>query len=98
MAAVVATLTLKRRVTINRAKLSTNEHLLATILDSVDAYIYIKRRRSNIVTSTGKSVSCSNVLPQEILGKRDDAFFSILAARPKMAEKRSTSAVVGQKK
>jgi diguanylate cyclase (GGDEF)-like protein len=75
VAAVVATLTLKRRVTINRAKLSTNEHLLATILDSVDAYIYIKTPSLEYRYVNRQISELFQRSPQEILGKRDDAFF-----------------------
>ena len=40
--ALLANLLLKRRVQHNRALLQTNKEMLATILDSVDAFIYIK--------------------------------------------------------
>ncbi|MFP3480092.1 PAS domain-containing protein, partial [Burkholderia sp. SIMBA_057] len=64
----------------NSAKLSTNENLLTTILDSVDAYIYIKTPSLEYRYVNRQISELFQRPPEQILGKRDDAFFDPASA------------------
>ncbi|WP_188640171.1 EAL domain-containing protein [Vreelandella lutescens] len=85
LAAVGASALLRRRVASNRAKLSTNENLLTTILDSVDAYIYIKTPSLEYRYVNRQISELFQQPSDQILGKRDEAFFDSASAA-EMAE------------
>ncbi|WFE70674.1 EAL domain-containing protein [Halomonas sp. M1] len=71
---------LKRRVVANREQLVTHEALLATILDSVDAHIYIKSP-SLKYRFVNRQISELFGLPAEkIIGQCDEAFFDAASA------------------
>lgn len=72
---------LKRRMVSNRAQLNTNETVLATILDSVDAYIYIKTPSLHYQYVNRRVSELFGLPVEQILGKRDDAFFDSDTAR-----------------
>lgn len=71
---------LKRRVSINKERLSTNETLLATILDSVDAYIYIKSPSLKYRYVNRRLSELFKLPAEEIIGKCDDDFFDAASA------------------
>lgn len=73
--ALLVNFLLKRRMKINREQLSTNEALLSTILDSVDAYIYIKSPSLKYRYVNRKISELFNCPAKDIIGKRDDDFF-----------------------
>ncbi|WP_404378044.1 EAL domain-containing protein [Vreelandella aquamarina] len=75
-----AALLLKRRVAINHARLSTNETLLTTILDSVDAYIYIKTPAMKYRYVNRQISELFNRPVEHIIGKGDDEFFDTASA------------------
>ncbi|MGO2245697.1 MULTISPECIES: EAL domain-containing protein [Halomonas] len=66
---------LKRRVTLNRAQLDANEAMLATILNNVDAYIYIKTPSLHYQFVNQRVVELFGLPKEQILGKSDEAFF-----------------------
>ncbi|WP_224106843.1 EAL domain-containing protein [Vreelandella aquamarina] len=66
---------LRRRMTLNRAQLKANEAMLATILDSVDAYIYIKTPALRYQYVNRRVSELFGLPAEQILGKSDEAFF-----------------------
>ena len=76
---------LKRRMTISRARLTTNETLLTTILDSVDAYIYIKTPSLKYRYVNRQISNLFNYPAEQIIGKGDYEFFDTASAA-EMAE------------
>lgn len=73
--ALLANLLLKRRVQHNRALLQTNKEMLATILDSVDAYIYIKSPTLEYQYVNRRISDLFGLSADKIIGKRDAEFF-----------------------
>ncbi|WP_425348159.1 EAL domain-containing protein [Vreelandella olivaria] len=71
---------LKRRVNLNKEQLSTNETLLATILDSVDAHVYIKSPTLEYRYVNRQLSELFGLSVDEIIGKRDEAFFDSASA------------------
>ncbi|PRY64407.1 periplasmic sensor diguanylate cyclase/phosphodiesterase [Vreelandella songnenensis] len=72
---------LRRRMAFNRAQLKANEAMLATILDSVDAYIYIKTPALRYHYVNRRVSELFGLPPEQIVGKSDDAFFDSETAR-----------------
>lgn len=73
--ALLGNLLLKRRMQHNRALLQTNEEMLATILDSVDAFIYIKSPTLEYQYVNRRISELFGLPADKIIGKRDEAFF-----------------------
>lgn len=73
--ALLANLLLKRRVQHNRALLQTNKEMLATILDSVDAFIYIKSPTLEYQYVNRRISDLFGLSADKIIGKRDAEFF-----------------------
>nr|WP_290700843.1 EAL domain-containing protein [Halomonas sp. UBA3074] len=73
--ALLANLLLKRRVQHNRALLQTNKEMLATILDSVDAFIYIKSPTLEYQYVNRRISDLFGLPADKIIGKRDAEFF-----------------------
>jgi diguanylate cyclase (GGDEF)-like protein len=71
---------LKRRLKHNRALLESNKEMLATILDSVDAYIYIKTPTLEYQYVNQRMCDLIGLPPDKIIGKRDEAFFDAASA------------------
>lgn len=71
---------LKRRVALNRDQLTVNETLLSTILDSVDAYIYIKSPSLEYRYVNHRVSELFGLPADQIIGKRDDVFFDEVSA------------------
>lgn len=71
---------LKRRLHHNRALLQSNKEMLATILDSVDAYIYIKTPTLEYQYVNQRMCELIGLPPDKIIGKRDEAFFDLASA------------------
>ncbi|NYS45854.1 EAL domain-containing protein [Halomonas zhaodongensis] len=78
--ALGANVLLKRRVSINREQLNTNEALLTTILDSVDAYIYIKSPSLKYRYVNRRISELFNRPAEDIIGKCDDDFLDATSA------------------
>ncbi|RUR41209.1 EAL domain-containing protein [Vreelandella populi] len=72
---------LRRRMAFNRAQLNANEKVLATILDSVDAYIYIKTPSLHYQYANRRVSELFGLPVEQILGKRDNAFFDSETAK-----------------
>ena len=64
-----------RRMQIIRALLQTNKEILATILDSVDAFIYIKSPTLEYQYVNRRMSALFGLPAEKIIGKRDEAFF-----------------------
>ena len=73
--ALLGNVLLKRRVQHNRALLQTNKAMLSTILDSVDAFIYIKSPTLEYQYVNRRISDLFGLPDDQIIGKRDDAFF-----------------------
>ncbi|WP_386081775.1 putative bifunctional diguanylate cyclase/phosphodiesterase [Vreelandella sp. F11] len=73
--ALLGNLLLKRRMQHNRALLQSNKEMLATILDSVDAFIYIKSPTLEYQYVNRRISELFGLPPDKIIGKRDEAFF-----------------------
>ncbi|MGP9574606.1 putative bifunctional diguanylate cyclase/phosphodiesterase [Halomonas sp. AOP42-C1-46] len=59
----------------SRALLQTNKEILATILDSVDAFIYIKSPTLEYQYVNRRMSALFGLPAEKIIGKRDEAFF-----------------------
>ncbi|MDQ7733836.1 EAL domain-containing protein [Halomonas sp. SpR1] len=73
--ALLGNLLLKRRMQHNRALLQSNKEMLATILDSVDAFIYIKSPSLEYQYVNRRISELFGLPADKIIGKRDEAFF-----------------------
>lgn len=73
--ALLVSLLQKRRMQHNRALLQSNKEMLATILDSVDAYIYIKSPSLEYQYVNQRMCDLFGLSPDNIIGRRDEAFF-----------------------
>ncbi|MGP9764603.1 sensor domain-containing protein [Halomonas sp. AOP13-D3-9] len=73
--ALLGNLLLKRRMRHNRALLNSNKEMLATILDSVDAFIYIKSPSLEYQYVNHRISDLFGLPANKIIGKRDEAFF-----------------------
>ena len=73
--ALLGNLLLKRRMRHNRALLQTNKEMLATILDSVDAFIYIKSPSLEYQYVNRRISDLFGLPAEKIIGKRDEVFF-----------------------
>ncbi len=71
---------LKRRMASNREQLNANKVMLATILDSVDAYIYIKTPSLRYQFVNQKVSELFGLPAEQILGKSDNDFFDSTTA------------------
>jgi len=78
--ALLGNILLKRRMKINRDQLTTHEALLATILDSVDAFIYIKSPSLKYRYVNRRISELFNQSTENIIGKRDADFFDAESA------------------
>lgn len=72
---LVASLLMRRRIANQRMRLATNEAMLATILDSVDAYIYIKSPDLTYQYVNRRISELFGRPVEAIIGQRDEAFF-----------------------
>lgn len=68
---------LKRQVREKTRHLKASEERLSTILNSVDAYIYIKDLRGRYQYINRKVAELFGCSAEEALGRRDDAFFDV---------------------
>lgn len=73
--ALVGNVVMKRRMQHNRALLQTNKEMLATILDSVDAFIYIKSPTLEYHYVNRRVCNLFGLSADKIIGKRDEVFF-----------------------
>ncbi|TVU88349.1 putative bifunctional diguanylate cyclase/phosphodiesterase [Vreelandella titanicae] len=73
--ALLGNLLLKRRMRHNRALLQSNQEMLTTILDSVDAFIYIKSPSLEYQYVNRRISDLFGLPADKIIGKRDEAFF-----------------------
>ncbi|MGY2460813.1 putative bifunctional diguanylate cyclase/phosphodiesterase [Vreelandella sulfidaeris Esulfide1] len=73
--ALIGNVLMKRRIKHNRALLQTNKEMLATILDSVDAFIYIKSPTLEYQYVNRRISDLFGLPADKIIGKRDEAFF-----------------------
>jgi len=73
--ALLGNLLLKRRMQHNRALLQTNKEMLATILDSVDAFIYIKSPTLEYQYVNRRISDLFGLPADKIIGKCDAEFF-----------------------
>lgn len=73
--ALLGNLLLKRRMQHDRALLQTNKEMLATILDSVDAFIYIKSPTLEYQYVNRRISDLFGLPADKIIGKCDEAFF-----------------------
>lgn len=71
---------LKRRMASNREQFNANKVMLATILDSVDAYIYIKTPSLHYQFVNQKVSELFGLPAEQILGKSDADFFDSTTA------------------
>lgn len=74
--ALLGNVLLKRRMQHNRALLQTNKEMLATILDSVDAFIYIKSPTLEYQYVNRRISDLFGLPADKIIGKRDADFFN----------------------
>lgn len=65
----------KHRMQHNRAQLQSNKEMLATILDSVDAYIYIKSPSLEYQYVNQRMCDLFGLSHDDIIGRRDEVFF-----------------------
>ncbi|WP_163559616.1 EAL domain-containing protein [Halomonas sp. NO4] len=68
-------LLLKRRVAARTADLEAVKERLSTILDSVEAYIYIKAPDLRYTYANRKVCELLDLSPEQVVGKRDSDFF-----------------------
>ena len=73
--AVVGTLLLRRRVAEQTRHLSSSELRLNTILDSVEAYIYIKDPQFRYQYANHKVCELFDLPREEVIGSTDERFF-----------------------
>lgn len=73
--ALLGNVLLKRRMQRSRVLLQTNKKMLATILDSVDAFIYIKSPTLEYQYVNRRISDLFGLPVEKIIGKRDEAFF-----------------------
>ena len=73
--ALLGSLLLKRRMQHNQALLQANKEMLVTILESVDAYIYIKSPSLEYQYVNRRISELFGLPADKIIGKRDEAFF-----------------------
>ncbi|WGI25737.1 EAL domain-containing protein [Halomonas alkaliantarctica] len=73
--ALLGNLLLKRRMQHDRALLQANKEMLATILDSVDAFIYIKSPTLEYQYVNRRISDLFGLSADKIIGKCDEAFF-----------------------
>lgn len=73
---VLAVLVLRRQVLERTRHLQANEHKLATILDSVEAYIYIKGPDYRYQYANHHTLALFGCTAEELVGRDDTAFFS----------------------
>ena len=73
--ALLGNVLLKRRMQHNRALLQTNKEMLATILDSVDAFIYIKSPTLEYQYVNRRISDLFGLPADKIIGKCDAEFF-----------------------
>ncbi|SER97275.1 PAS domain S-box-containing protein/diguanylate cyclase (GGDEF) domain-containing protein [Vreelandella subterranea] len=73
--ALLVNLVLKRRVARQRVRLATNEAMLGTILDSVDAYIYIKSPDLTYQYVNHRICELFGRPAEAVIGQRDEVFF-----------------------
>ena len=73
--ALLGNLLLKRRMQHNRALLQTNKEMLATILDSVDAFIYIKSPTLKYQYVNRRISDLFGLPADKVIGKCDAEFF-----------------------
>jgi diguanylate cyclase (GGDEF)-like protein/PAS domain S-box-containing protein len=73
--AVTVVLVLRRQVADKSWHLQSTEDRLATILNSVDAYIYIKDAELRYQYVNRKVADLFGVLPSQVVGKTDSDFF-----------------------
>lgn len=78
--ALLGNILLKRRMKLNREQLNAHEKLLATILDSVDTYIYIKSPSLKYRYVNRRISELFNRPTEDIIGKRDGDFFDAASA------------------
>lgn len=78
--ALLVNLVLKRRMAKQRVRLATNETMLATILDSVDAYIYIKSPDLQYQYVNQRISELFGYPAEAVIGQRDEAFFNAATA------------------
>ncbi|XUO85406.1 EAL domain-containing protein [Halomonas sp. KM007] len=83
--ALAGNVLLRRRESLNRQQLSTHEHMLTSILDSVDAYIYIKTPDLKYRYVNHQICDLFARPVDQIVGQGDDAFFDAASAA-EMAE------------
>ncbi|TVP52493.1 MAG: EAL domain-containing protein [Halomonas sp.] len=73
--ALLGNILLKRRMQQNRALLQSNKEILATIMNNVDAYIYIKSPTLEYQYVNQRICDLFGLTPDKIVGKRDEVFF-----------------------
>ncbi|MGM0543860.1 MAG: EAL domain-containing protein [Pseudomonadota bacterium] len=78
--ALVASQLMRRRIANQRMRLATNEAMLATILDSVDAYIYIKSPDLTYQFVNRRISELFGCPADAVIGQRDEAFFDAATA------------------
>jgi diguanylate cyclase (GGDEF)-like protein/PAS domain S-box-containing protein len=66
---------LKRQVAEKTRYLQASEARHSTVLNSIDAYIYIKDNRSRYQYVNQKVADLFGCSPEQVIGRRDDAFF-----------------------
>ena len=85
LAALAAVMIQRRTVRENRQRLRSTENKLAVILDSVDAYIYIKDNDLRYVYVNQKVSEFFKRPTDQIIGLRDDSFFDSATAAKRLA-------------
>lgn len=71
---VGVSLLMRRRIAKQRVRLATNEAMLSTILDSVDAYIYIKSPDLTYQYVNQRICELFGHPAQAVIGERDETF------------------------
>ncbi|WP_198962747.1 EAL domain-containing protein [Mangrovitalea sediminis] len=85
VAALGAVMIQRRAVKENKQRLRSTENKLAVILDSVDAYIYIKDNDLRYVYVNQKVSEFFKRPADQIIGLRDDSFFNSATASKRLA-------------
>lgn len=78
--AMLAVWWFKRQVSEKTRHLQVSEARLSTILNSVDAYIYIKDLKGRYEYVNPQVAQLFGCAPTEVIGRRDDAFFDSATA------------------
>lgn len=73
--ALMVSLLFKHRMQHNHAQLQSNKEMLATILDSVDAYIYIKSSSLEYQYVNQRMCDLFGLSQDDIIGRRDEVFY-----------------------